>query len=162
MQADPYASAQVRAFVEHDYARVVATVGVATGAPDAAEDAVQEALATMLADHHEPRNARAWVTTVAINHVRTQQRRSQAERRARDRLNTPEATDSTDITDRRVSMLSAVAKLPPKQRTTVLMHYYLDASIADIADALDVTAGTVKTQLHRGRAALAHLLEEAS
>ena len=46
------------------------------------------------------------------------------------------------------------------QRTAVLLHYYLDSPVADIADALGVTEGTVKTQLHRGRQALAAALGE--
>jgi RNA polymerase sigma-70 factor (ECF subfamily) len=48
--------------------------------------------------------------------------------------------------------------LPERQREIVLLHYYLDASVADTAAAMGISEGTVKTQLHRARAKLADAL----
>ncbi len=42
-------------------------------------------------------------------------------------------------------------KLPQKQRLILGMYYYEEYNIREIADALQVTQGTVKTQLHLGR-----------
>ncbi len=42
-------------------------------------------------------------------------------------------------------------ELPPEQQAVVGMHYYEDMPIKDIAALLHVSAGTVKTQLSRGR-----------
>lgn len=42
-------------------------------------------------------------------------------------------------------------KLPEKQKLILGMYYYEGCSIREIADALHVTQGTVKTQLHLGR-----------
>ena len=41
--------------------------------------------------------------------------------------------------------------LPPKQRLIVSMYYYEEYSVREIAEALEVSQGTVKTQLHLGR-----------
>ena len=41
--------------------------------------------------------------------------------------------------------------LPPKQRLIVSMYYYEEYSVREIAEALQVSQGTVKTQLHLGR-----------
>jgi RNA polymerase sigma-70 factor (ECF subfamily) len=148
----------VRAFVAADYRRVVATVATATGTPDGAEDAVQDAVVKALEADDPPRNIRAWVTVVAINEVRTRQRREGAYDRALNKIEAQNTPDAADSSVERLALLDAIAGLPERQRITVLMHYYLDTSIADIARALEVTEGTVKTQLHRGRATLAATL----
>src|SRR5690606_31936428 len=56
-------------------------------------------------------------------------------------------------------VLAAVRALPRRQRDCVVLHYSADLTDAEIADALGITAGSVKTHLHRARAALAHVLE---
>jgi RNA polymerase sigma factor (sigma-70 family) len=159
---EPEVAAAIRSFVSSEYPRVVAVVGHATGDPNAAEDAVQDALLKVLADGHRPDRLGAWVTVVAMNGVRGSQRRSKAERRATDRMGTPAPADPASRTADRVSVLAAVDALPEGQRTAVLLHYYLDSSVVDIAAAMGVSEGTVKTHLHRGRAALAEALGESS
>jgi len=52
-----------------------------------------------------------------------------------------------------------VRALPHRQRDCVVLHYFADLTDAEIADALGISAGSVKTHLHRARAALAHVLE---
>ena len=44
-----------------------------------------------------------------------------------------------------------MADLPEQQRLIVGMHYYEDLSVKEIAELLQLSAGTVKTQLFRGR-----------
>ena len=48
----------------------------------------------------------------------------------------------------------ALTTLSPKQRACVVLRYYEDLSEADIAEALGVRPGTVKSLLHRGLAQL--------
>jgi RNA polymerase sigma-70 factor (ECF subfamily) len=50
--------------------------------------------------------------------------------------------------------------LPRRQREALVIHYYLGLDIRATARALGVTEGTIKTSLHRARAALAPLLAE--
>ena len=53
----------------------------------------------------------------------------------------------------------AVRGLPARQRDCVVLRYYADLTDVEIADALGIRAGSVKTHLHRARAALANRLE---
>jgi RNA polymerase sigma factor (sigma-70 family) len=62
------------------------------------------------------------------------------------------------VEDREV-LRSALRLLPPGQRTVLVMHYYEDLSVAEIADVMGLRPGTVKSQLHRARERLAPILE---
>jgi RNA polymerase sigma-70 factor (ECF subfamily) len=55
----------------------------------------------------------------------------------------------------RVALVAALATLPATQRRAMVLRYLADLSIAEIADREGVAEGTVKSWLHRGRAALA-------
>ncbi|MCS7477232.1 SigE family RNA polymerase sigma factor [Umezawaea endophytica] len=59
----------------------------------------------------------------------------------------------------RLVLREAVEGLAPRQRATIVMRYYLDMSVEQTAAALDVTAGTVKSQTSRGLDALRGVLE---
>lgn len=59
-----------------------------------------------------------------------------------------------------VLLTRALADLPASQRQAVAMHYLLDLPVGQIAEDLGVPAGTVKSWLSRGRAALAVALAE--
>lgn len=150
----------IREFVTTQYSRVVAAVAFATGDRDGAEDAVQDAVVKTLAGDHRPDNLAAWVTVVAINAARGRQRRSRSEEKAVMRSEPPAAEPSQDAVADRLTLLDAVERLPDGQRTVILLHYYLDVPVSEVAGSLGVTEGTVKTQLHRGRASLAAALGE--
>ena len=53
----------------------------------------------------------------------------------------------------------ALAALPPEQRAVIALHYREDFSVAEIAAALSVPAGTVKTRLMHARRKLREALE---
>lgn len=55
----------------------------------------------------------------------------------------------------RVALTAALAQLPANQRRAVVLHYLADLSVLQIAAQEGVPEGTVKSWLHRGRAALA-------
>jgi RNA polymerase sigma-70 factor (ECF subfamily) len=52
-------------------------------------------------------------------------------------------------------VLRALKSLPLQQRQVVALHYLMDQSVDTIAEGLGVSAGSVKTQLHRARKTLA-------
>lgn len=57
-----------------------------------------------------------------------------------------------------LDLLNALTALPPRQRAVVLLRYVEDLSVAEVADTLDCSEGTVKSQAHRARTNLqAHL-----
>ncbi len=52
------------------------------------------------------------------------------------------------------ALMVALGRLPQRQREVLTLRYYLDLSEAQIADALGISAGSVKAHAHRGLATL--------
>lgn len=59
-------------------------------------------------------------------------------------------------------MLDALRRLPARQREALILRYYLDLSEADIAEAMGVSRGAVKSHTARGLAALRQTWEASS
>ena len=95
-----------------------------------------------------------WVAAVALNLTRSGWRRAMAERRARGRL--PERSGSVDPTEEHMDVARALEGLPRRQREVAVLRYLLEMSTAEVAAALRITEGTVKSSLARARA---HLVE---
>ncbi len=64
-----------------------------------------------------------------------------------------------EASDDRRRLQAALRSLPGRQRECLVLRYYLELSEAEIAATLGISAGSVKTHGHRGRAALAKRLE---
>ena len=140
-----------------EYPRVVSAVRMIAGDRESAVDAVQEAIVQLLTDRDRawPRNVAAWVTVVASNRARDVHRRNAVARRMADRLRPQLPEDPAERTGRDLDVLAALETLPQRMRQVCVLHYLQDQSVREIAAALGIGAGTVKTQLHRGRIALA-------
>jgi RNA polymerase sigma-70 factor, ECF subfamily len=63
-----------------------------------------------------------------------------------------------DPAARHEELEEALRRLPDYQRIPLVLFHFEDASYQDIADALGVSVGKVKTDIHRGREALRRLL----
>jgi len=150
----------LEAFVASEYPRVVAAVRLITGDREGAPDAVQDALVVLIANppRSEPANVAAYITVVASNKLRDQQRRRGAEQRAYDKLPQDRLTATDVLSSLDIDVHRALVALPDRQREICVLHYLMDHSVDHIASALGVSTGTVKTQLHRARAALAAAL----
>jgi RNA polymerase sigma factor (sigma-70 family) len=51
-------------------------------------------------------------------------------------------------------------RLPPRQREALVLRYFADLSVNEIAKTMGVSAGTVKSTTARGLAALGRILRE--
>jgi RNA polymerase sigma-70 factor (ECF subfamily) len=146
-------------FLHTSYPRLVAAVALTSGSRPAAEDAVQEALLRAWERSEkgeEIDSLEGWVTTVALNLARSGLRRLRSERRARARLagsgvGEPPTADRIDV-DR------ALEALPRRQREVAVLRFYLQLSTREVASALGLDEGTVKSTLFRARVALAQAL----
>ena len=150
----------IRLLLGASYPRLVGAVALVTNDVAAAEDAVQEAI--VRAWERSERGDRIesldrWVAAVAMNLSRSWLRRRRVERLARPRLAASSTVDepSVDATEVR----RALAALPRRQREAVVLRYYLDLGIEDIATAMHTSAGTVKSQLAKAREHLARSLD---
>ena len=153
---------QLDAFIAHEYPQVVAAVGLITGNRQDAADAVQDAIVGFLAKPpaNPVTNLAAWFTVVASNRVRDGYRSAAARQRAVAKLGEPveSVDDVVEMLD--VDVMNAIKQLPLQQRQVVTLHYLMDQSVETIAEGLGVSAGTIKTQLHRARKALAARLRK--
>jgi RNA polymerase sigma-70 factor (sigma-E family) len=68
-----------------------------------------------------------------------------------DVLPDPVATDATSAsdTDRRLSVLSLLGALPPRRRAVLVLRYFCDLSVEEVAEAMGCSEGTVKSQTAR-------------
>jgi RNA polymerase sigma factor (sigma-70 family) len=149
----------LREFLHTSYPRLVAAVALVCGSRPAAEDAVQEALLRAWERSEkgeEIQSLEGWVTTVALNLTRSGLRRIRSERRARARLGTSGVGEP--LTADRIDVDRALAALPRRQREVAVLRYYLQLDTREVASALELNEGTVKSTLSRARAALAQTL----
>jgi RNA polymerase sigma-70 factor, ECF subfamily len=154
--------AAIREFLTDAYPRVVAAVALVEQSRATAEDAVAEAVAR--AWERSERGERidslpAWVTRVALNLSKSRLRRIRAESRARDDL-ADKSSPRSGSTEDRLDVERALANLPRRQRQATVLRYYLGFDVAEIARALGVSEGTIKTTLHRARHSMAAALGE--
>jgi RNA polymerase sigma-70 factor (ECF subfamily) len=104
-------------------------------------------------------NRPGWVYRVALNLARNRWRRLSLERRK------PPPGDPAGWTVDRCAdpaVARALAALPVDQRAVVVLRYHLDWSVDDVAAALEIAPGTVKSRLHRALQKLASMLEDPS
>jgi RNA polymerase sigma-70 factor (ECF subfamily) len=149
-----------------EFPRVRRTVHVLMGNAAAAEDVTQDAFVQLLL--HWPKVSRyerpdAWVRRVAIRlavrNLKREGRRQVVEVRselgadARDTYG-PDAPD--------LDLLAAVRALPPKQRAVLVLFYYEDRPMKEIAQTLGMSESTGFVHLHRARRRLGELLGEVS
>jgi RNA polymerase sigma factor (sigma-70 family) len=59
-------------------------------------------------------------------------------------------------------LMRALAALPKRQRTVLVLRYYSDLSELEIADVLGCSVGTVKSQASRGLARLRAVVERGT
>jgi RNA polymerase sigma-70 factor (ECF subfamily) len=159
-ETDRLDEVRLREFLAGDYPRLVAAVRLAAGGSAAAEDAVAEALARAWerSDRGEEiTDLPAWVMRVALNLANSRWRRLRAEGRARERLAHAEGPPPPDD---RVDIERALEGLPRREREVTVLRYYLGFDVAETAQALGVSDGTVKTLLFRARHELAAALGE--
>jgi len=131
----------------------------------AAEEVVQDAFVKLHVSWRrlrDPDRAAAWLRSAVLNGARSQLRRRSVRRRHHevDVRSAASAEAGALAGDEQARMLAALRQLPARQREALVLRYYVDLSEAEIADAMGVSAGSVKTHAHRGLAALATILGE--
>jgi RNA polymerase sigma-70 factor (sigma-E family) len=128
-----------------------------------AEEVVQDAFVAVHSrwrSLREPENAVAYLRQSVVNKSRSVLRHrgvvsKYVEREAAQAVRTaPPADDSVIDRERRQQILDALAGLPRRQREVLALRYYGELSEAEIAAALGISRGAVKSHASRGSAAL--------
>jgi RNA polymerase sigma-70 factor (ECF subfamily) len=143
---------------ERHLARAFRLAALLLGNELEAQDAVQDAAVSAWArfgDLRERDRFDAWFDRILVNGCRDRLRR-----RGRVRLielegaAAPALADLTGDLAEREALRIALAGLPPDQRLTVVLRYYGDLSLEEIAERTGERLGTVKSRLHYGLSAL--------
>jgi RNA polymerase sigma-70 factor (sigma-E family) len=70
----------------------------------------------------------------------------------------PDVPGTSEDADLRLTLIDALARIPPRDRAIVVLRYWEDLSVETVAEILGLTAGTVTSQSARSLARLRHLL----
>jgi RNA polymerase sigma factor (sigma-70 family) len=145
-------------YFRQQYPQLVAELDYILGDTDLARDVAQDAFIRQyvswvrLSRYDKPG---AWVRKVALRmafRVRKNQFRNAPLEYATDTEIRP--VDSARVLDVR----NAVLRLPETQRAAIILFYFRDLPVAEVATALGCKEATVKVHLHQARKRLAELL----
>jgi RNA polymerase sigma factor (sigma-70 family) len=124
------------------------------------EDVAQEAFCRLYAARARVRDPEVvpYLNRIVVNEVRSRARRLSTAAGKRHLLRSVETTPGP--TGERTAVLTALAALPPRQRESLVLRYWLDLPFDQLAEAMGVSVGTAKSQVSRGLKALAEALDE--
>lgn len=127
--------------------------------PDEAQDLAQEVFVRLYRnlDRYDPdRPFEPWFWRLAANVAATYRRQRPAA--AAELVDVAEAVSAAR--EEALPLARALADLSDELRLPVLLHYYLDLPLEEIATAMNLSLSAVKSRLHRARALLRRLLVE--
>jgi len=132
-----------------------------------AEEVVQDAFVAMHGRWRRLRDADkalSYLRQTVVNTARSRLRRRSVEERHRPAPMPHAASAEHDvlIRDEHSDVLAALRTLPARQREAVVLRYYVELSEAEIAQAMGVSRGAVKSHTSRGMSALRTALEGRS
>lgn len=160
-ETETASAASLSVLYHRGYHRFVRVAEAITGNVDDAHDAVQEAFANALREpeRYEGRGSlEGWMWRCVINAARMSRRRS---RRVVPLVDAGEVADSAPSRPEQSLRLPVqVARLPERQRLVVFLRYFADLPYEAIADALQVSPGTVAAALNAAHRNLRNWLEE--
>lgn len=143
---------ELEAFCHAEHPRLVRLLSLHCGDVETARELTQDTLVKVCVHWRKVRSMdvpQAWVTRVALNLATTHHRRVFLRRRhaavGHDDLTTTSARD-----DEGWMVRAAVASLPERQRTAVILRYFEDLPVEQTADLMEVSPSAVKKLTARG------------
>ncbi|MFC4775681.1 sigma-70 family RNA polymerase sigma factor [Paenibacillus sp. GCM10023252] len=127
-------------------------------------EAIQETVCRVWMKRHTVRELqyrRTWMIRILIRvcmDTRKKKRRELPSERTADRV----AAEGEAAAGERLDMAAAVEELPPKYRMVIVLKYYRDMTITDIAQLLEKPDGTIRTWLNKAlkQLRISHWLRE--
>lgn len=152
----------VRAIYDAHFGLLAGWTTKLVGDRDLGHDLATEAFVKLLRNWSDVRDPRAWLYVTVANLVRDHWRKRgrEAAAYARHQARGPEHADLAmgDLTTT-MTVREVVRALPDRLRMPVLLHYFADLSVAQVASHLGKSEGTIKRDLYDARARMAASLE---
>lgn len=132
------------------------------GNRERAEDIAQDAFLKLYqrsGSYEERGQLKAYIFRIATNQLRSEQRRAMRWDRIRGLLRPrnggPPAQEQALLQDElKRELLKAIAALPLRYRSALVLHDVEGWSYRNISETLDCSEGTIKSRIHRGRSLL--------
>ncbi len=148
------------------YAALLRLGVVMLGNREAAEDAVQDAFVALhrhWSSLRDPEAAEAYLRSAVLNRCRSWVRRQVSQRAPRPLMlvrEHPESPEDTTVGRDEVGSLVAVMRtLARRQREVLACRFVLELSVAETAQLLEISEGSVKAHTHRGLQILQQRIE---
>jgi len=140
-------------FCRRMWPRLVGSLCIYCGNRETGEDLAQEALSRVVVKWNAVRKMNApeaWTYRCAVNLANSSFRRRRIERGVaeRMRLEVLKATSDDDVGERHAIRV-ALQQLPPRQRAALVLRFYADCSIEQVAAVMNCQPGTVKAHTHK-------------
>jgi len=157
--------------VERHHSRLIGYLYRLCGDRHLAEDLTQDAFVRVIRaihTYHYPRPFKAWLYAIATNLHRDYAKRAETRYTTIDTDTAEEILEAPDIRpEHRIEQLAesnqvidALMTLSAEHRTVIVLRYYELFALKDIAEALDIPLGTVKSRLNNGLRHLRQHLEK--
>lgn len=140
-----------------EYDPMVRLAVLLVGRDGPAQEAVHDSFAKVYERWDKVENHGGYLRTTVVNRCRDVHRGRLRERKRAATSNESLESVSTELGA--LELVDALDKLPAKRRAALVLRFYADMSEAEIADALGVPAGTVKSLVSRGLAELRKVVE---
>ena len=160
------AEAAVSALYQASAVSLIRLAWIMLGDQPSAEDVVQEAFCDLYRRWDrlaEADSALYYVRSSVLNGCRSLLRRRAVRRRSVE-YGLPEISPEAVVLhgEERVELIRALGGLPDRQREALVLRFYLDLPDEEIARVMGIRQSTVRSNAHRGLAALARVLKEMS
>lgn len=149
-------------FREH-HLELVRLALLMTGDVATAEDVVQDAFERLHSRWHSLRrqdSGLAYVRSSVLNGCRSVHRRAQVARKHAAQLAEPPAGEAQIAVGERSDLVAGLLGLPRRQREVLVLRYYADLDVAEVAATLRIGPSAVRSTAARGLAALGRALRE--
>lgn len=149
-------------FCEQEHPRLVGAMTLYTADQPLAEELAQEALVRVCERWDKVKAMPApgaWAHRVAMNLAKSRFWRRALERRVAARSTIDEA-EPAPSTAEAVAVREAVSRLGPRQREAVLLRYFAGFGVDDAAQAMGVSASSLKSLTHRANQQLRAELDD--
>lgn len=152
-------------YVDYVTARIPALRRLAyvlAGDPHRADDLVQQTITTLYVKWRRAQtadNLDAYVRTMLVRTFLDEKRLAWAKVRLFREMPEPPPHVEGGVEDRQL-VRAALGQVPKRQRAVLVLRFFYDLPVEEVAGALGCSAGTVKSQTARGLATLRRLLAE--